>query len=134
VSGLADLRAVTTVAGAVPLAQATRNVRTTLELAGAGAVPVFAGCERPLIRPAATAQHVHGRDGLGDTDLPAPRRPAQPGHAVDALRAQAAAAPGELTLVTLGPLTNLAAALIRDRRLLRRFRRVYCMAGAGDAV
>ena len=134
-SGLGRIVAVTTVAGNVPVEQATRNALVTLELAGAGDVPVFRGCERPLVRPATTAQHVHGDDGMSGAPLPAPTARAQPEHAVDAiLRLARTDRQPPLTLVTLGPLTNLAAALVRDRGLLSRFAHVYCMAGTANCV
>jgi purine nucleosidase len=134
-SGLGRIVAVTTVAGNVPVDQASRNALYTLELAGAGDVPVYAGCDRPLIRPVQTAQHVHGFDGMGDTGLPPPAGAPRSEHAVDALVRLAHGHPaGSLTLVTLAPLTNIAAALARDRALLTRFRHVYCMAGAADAA
>jgi purine nucleosidase len=129
----ATIEAVTTVAGNVPLPVATRNALVTLELAGAAGVPVHAGCERPLLRPLETAQHVHGPDGMSGAPVPAPVGAPTGEHAVDALLRLARERGPELTLVTLGPMTNVAAALIRDRHLLRRFRRTYCMAGAADA-
>ncbi|MBB5775136.1 purine nucleosidase [Nonomuraea jabiensis] len=131
-SGLADVRAVTTVAGNVPLATATRNALISLQTAGRPDVPVHEGCQSPMTRALSTAQHVHGQDGMGDLDLPDPLRAAEREHAVDVLLAAPRRLPGELTLVTLGPLTNLAAALLRDRDLLSRYRHVYCMAGAAD--
>ncbi|MGW4956306.1 nucleoside hydrolase [Nonomuraea sp. NPDC004186] len=131
-SGLADVRAVTTVAGNVPLATATRNALISLETAGRPEIPVHEGCESPMTRPLSTAQHVHGQDGMGDLGLPGPLRAAKREHAVDVLLTAPRRLPGELTLVTLGPLTNLAAALLRDRDLLSRYRHVYCMAGAAD--
>ncbi|MBE1587937.1 nucleoside hydrolase [Nonomuraea angiospora] len=131
-SGLGDVRAVTTVAGNVPLATATRNALISLQTAGRPDVPVHEGCESPMTRALSTAQHVHGQDGMGDLDLPDPLGAAEREHAVDVLLAAPRRLPGELTLVTLGPLTNLAAALLRDRDLLRRYRHVYCMAGAAD--
>ncbi|GAA0246421.1 nucleoside hydrolase [Cryptosporangium japonicum] len=127
----ARIAAVTTVAGNVPLAQATRNAAVTLSLAGAADVPLHAGCDRPLLRAPRTAQHVHGDDGMSGVALPAPDVAAGDDHAVDVLLRLAAP---DVTLVTLGPLTNVAAALLRDRSLLGRFRHVYCMAGAADAV
>jgi purine nucleosidase len=130
----AELAAVTTVAGNVPLPLATRNALLTLERAGAHDVPVHSGCDRPIVRPLSTAQEVHGTDGMGDLGLPDPLGHARPEHAVDVLLDTARARPGELTLVTLGPLTNIAAALLRDRGLLHRFAHVYCMIGAPDAV
>ncbi|GAA3398654.1 nucleoside hydrolase [Cryptosporangium minutisporangium] len=127
------IEAITTVAGNVPLPQATRNALLTLEIAGAAEVPVHAGCERPLLRSPQTAQHVHGDDGMSDAPLPEPTGAARSEHAVDALLRLACDHGADLTLVTLGPLTNLAAALLRDRNLLGRFRHTYCMAGAADA-
>ncbi|MCA1655945.1 MAG: nucleoside hydrolase, partial [Pseudonocardiaceae bacterium] len=109
----AELHAVTTVAGNVPLPQATRNALLTLERVGAEQVPVFPGCDRPLVRPLDTAQHVHGEDGMGDLGLPEPRTTADTRHAVDMLLSLSTARAGEFTLVTLGPLTNIAAAVVR---------------------
>ena len=129
----ATIDAVTTVAGNVPLDLATRNALLTLELAGAGGLPVHRGCDRPLLRPPETAQHVHGLDGMSDAPLPEPAGAATGEHAVDAILRMAREQDRKLTLVTLGPLTNLAAALVRDRGLFGRFRHTYCMAGAADA-
>lgn len=129
---LGDVRAVTTVAGNVALPVGTRNALISLDMAGRDDVPVYPGCDRPVLRTPSSAQHVHGQDGMGDIGLPDPPRSAEPAHAVEVLLSQPRQHPGELTLVTLGPLTNLAAALLRDRNLLSRYRHVYCMAGAAD--
>ncbi|AXE76329.1 nucleoside hydrolase [Streptomyces atratus] len=131
-SGLGDIRAVTTVAGNVPVAIGTRNALISLEIAGRSDIPVHPGCERPMIRTLSSAQHVHGEDGMGDTGLPDPAKAPEPGHAIDALLSYPRDHPGELTLVTLAPLTNIAAALLRDPALFTRYRHVYCMAGAAD--
>ncbi|MET7331706.1 nucleoside hydrolase [Nonomuraea sp. NPDC005650] len=131
-SGLGDVRVVTTVAGNVPLPVATRNALISLQTAGRQDIPVHEGCACPMTRALSTAQHVHGQDGMGDLGLPDPLRAAEPEHAVDVLLDAPRDLPGELTLVTLGPLTNVAAALLRDRDLLSRYRHVYCMAGAAD--
>jgi purine nucleosidase len=125
------VEAVTTVAGNVPLEAATRNALVTCALMGSG-VPVHRGAARPLLRPLQTAQHVHGPDGLSGVAVPAPARGPAGDDAVDVLVDAARSAPGELTLVTLGPLTNVAAALLRDPRALARYRAVYCMAGAPE--
>ena len=130
----AVLEAVTTVAGNVPLDLATRNALYTLELMGVSTVPVYPGCDRPLLRPLETAQWVHGQDGMGDIGLPPPTTLPAAGHAVDVLRSLSEERPGELTLVTLGPLTNIAAAIARDRDLLTRYRHTYIMGGAPDGV
>ncbi len=128
------IEAITTVAGNVPLDLATRNALITLELMGSGHVPVYEGCDRPLLRPLETAQWVHGEDGMGDIGLPAPSGSPREGHAIDVLRELSLAHPGELTLVTLGPLTNIAGALVRDPQLLTRYEHTYIMGGAPDGV
>ncbi|MEU6039840.1 nucleoside hydrolase [Actinomadura sp. NPDC047616] len=131
-SGLGDIRAVTTVAGNVPVEAGTRNALISLQTAGRTDVPVHPGCQRPMTRVLSSAQHVHGQDGMGDIDLPDPVAAPQDTHAVEVLLSLPRRYPGELTLVTLAPLTNIAAALLSDPLLLTRFRHVYCMAGAAD--
>lgn len=119
--------AVTVVSGNVPLAQACRNALLTAESCGSD-VAVFAGADRPLVRKAEHAEWFHGADGLGDQDYPAPRKRLEAGHAVDAIIDAARAHPG-LTLVTLGPLTNIALALERDPSLVERIGRCVVMGG-----
>ncbi|MFD7065402.1 nucleoside hydrolase [Streptomyces sp. NPDC059906] len=131
-SGLGDIRAVTTVAGNVPVETGTRNALISLETAGRTNIPVYPGCSRPMTRALSSAQHVHGEDGMGDIGLPDPTAVCETTHAVEALLSYPREHPGELTLVTLAPLTNIAAALLRDPELLTRYRHVYCMAGAAD--
>ncbi|HUQ00572.1 MAG TPA: nucleoside hydrolase [Aeromicrobium sp.] len=126
------IRAVTVVAGNVPLVQGVRNAKVTLELAGAADVPVWAGCSAPLVRDLGTAQNVHGSDGMSGTTLPEPRMATQDGHAVLALHAIARDEPGQHALVTLGPLTNIAAAVTIDPGFLTRFRHTYMMLGTSD--
>jgi purine nucleosidase len=120
--------ALTTVAGNVGLAQATRNALHTLEVAGAD-VAVYAGAAAPLIRKHEDAHWFHGVDGFGDRGYAAPRRAAEAEYAVDALTRLAAAHPG-LTLVTLGPLTNVALALARDPGFAGNVGRCVVMGGA----
>ncbi|MBO8191531.1 nucleoside hydrolase, partial [Streptomyces oryzae] len=131
-SGLGDIQAVTTVAGNVPVETGTRNALISLETAGRTDIPVHPGCIRPMVRDLSTAQHVHGEDGMGDIGLPDPTARPKETHAVEVLLSLPRARPGELTLVTLAPLTNIAAALLRDPELFSRYRQVYCMAGAAD--
>ncbi len=131
-SGLGDIRAVTTVAGNVPVQTGTRNALISLETAGRTDIPVHPGCARPMTRLLSSAQHVHGEDGMGDIGLPDPVTACQNTHAVETLLSYPCRHPGELTLVTLAPLTNIAAALLRDPDLFTRYRHVYCMAGAAD--
>ena len=120
--------ALTIVAGNVSAQQGARNALLTCEIAGAE-IPVYLGADAPLIRPWLDAHWFHGKDGLGDHNYPAPKRAPETGHAVDALIAHAAAEPG-LTLVTLGPLTNIALALARDPRFADNIGRCVVMGGA----
>jgi purine nucleosidase len=118
----------TTVAGNVSVEQATRNALLTAEICNSE-VPVFAGAEKPLTRAHEHAHWFHGKDGLGDRGYPAPKRKAGREPAVDAILRLAHAEPG-LTLVTLGPLTNIALALERDPKLAERIGRCVVMGGA----
>jgi purine nucleosidase len=118
----------------VPLDLAVRNAIVTLELAGGADIPVHAGRDRPLARPLETAQLVHGADGMGGADLPEPSRQATSNDAVGALLDIASNEPGRHDLVTLGPLTNIAAALERDAEFLTKFGHTYLMAGSPDGV
>ncbi len=120
--------ALTTVAGNVGLEQATRNALLTAEIAGSD-IPVFMGASAPLTRALEDAHWFHGRDGLGDQNYPPPRRAAERQHAADAIIRLAHAEPG-LTLVTLGPLTNIALALARDPDVARKIGRCVVMGGA----
>jgi purine nucleosidase len=120
--------AITTVAGNVPVRQATRNALYTAELCGAN-VPVYQGAEKPLVRRLATAEWFHGNDGLGDHGYPPPRRPAEKQHAVEAIISTVRSNPG-LLIVTLGPLTNIALALAQTPDLAGNIGRCVVMGGA----
>ena len=126
----ADLVAIGTVAGNVALARCTENTLRVLELKGRADVLVAEGCARPLAQPLHDAAHVHGDDGLGNTGLPSPGLRPSGEHAVDQLIRLAAGAPGELTLVATGPLTNVAVAVTRQPQLTRTLREVIWMGGA----
>jgi purine nucleosidase len=130
-----SIRAVTVVAGNVPIDLACKNAIITLDLVpGAAAVPVHRGLPAPLVRELFTAENVHGEDGMGGAPLAPPSRPVHSEHAVDALRRIATDEPGQHVLVTLGPLSNVAAALLFDPLLLSRFRHTYMMLGSPDGV
>jgi purine nucleosidase len=120
--------AITTVAGNVDVQQATRNALYTVELCGSD-VPVYAGAERPLLRAHQNATWFHGRDGLGDHNYPPPRQLRGKLRAVDAMIEAIDANPG-LTLVTLGPLTNLALALAQEPGIAAKVGRCVLMGGA----
>ncbi len=125
-----DLVGVTTVAGNVGLAATTANALAVCEFIGAAGTPVTAGCAGPLLRPALDARQVHGDSGLGGAALPPPAARPAAGHAVDYIIDTAAAAPGEITLVATGPLTNIALAVRREPRLADWVREFVIMGGS----
>lgn len=121
---------VTTVGGNAPLHHTSRNALKVVELAGRADVPVFAGCPGPMVRPLKTAEYVHGETGLDGADLPEPVTPLQDEHAVNYLvRALMDAPKGDLTVCTLGPMTNLAMAMTMEPRIVDRIREVVLMGG-----
>ncbi|NNU78844.1 nucleoside hydrolase [Halovulum dunhuangense] len=125
-----EVLGVVAVAGNVPLALTEKNVRKTLELAGRTDVPVFAGCDRPLVRPLVTAEYVHGKTGLDGPDLPEPEMPLQAKHGVDFIIDTLRAARDDgITLCALGPLTNIATALQRAPDIAPRIREIVSMGG-----
>jgi len=126
----AQLEAVTTVSGNVHVDSTTRNALALLELAGRGDIPVARGCDRPLVRQTVIADYVHGHNGLGEVSLPEPRTRAIAAHAVEVIVEKIMASPGEITLVPIGPLTNVALAVRREPRIAEYVREVVIMGGA----
>jgi purine nucleosidase len=125
-----DLLGITSVAGNVGLDLTTSNAQRVCEFVGAAGVPVTPGSAAPLLRPPIDARLVHGETGLGGARLPDPvSRPAG-GHAIDYLIEEIKAAPGEITLVATGPLTNIALAVHREPRLVRLVRDFVIMGGS----
>jgi purine nucleosidase len=127
-----EVLAVTAVAGNVPLSLTERNARQLVELAGRAAdVPVHAGCARPMARALETAEYVHGETGLNGVALPEPSRPLASAHAVDAIVDLVMGRPeGTVTLCPIGPLTNVALAMLKEPRLAPRLREIVLMGGA----
>jgi purine nucleosidase len=125
------VEAITIVAGNVPLEQGVQNALYTLELCGAD-VPAYRGVARPLLRAPATAQQVHGEDGMGDIGLVLKGRTPRAGAAVDELRRIVRRRPGEIELVTLGPLTNIALAGSIEPEFARAVKRCVVMGGIGS--
>lgn len=124
------LRGITTVAGNVQVDLTTDNALRVSEFVGAADTPVTAGSPGPLLRPPLRVRNVHGERGLGAATLPAPIRTATGGHAVDYLLDTVTAAPGEVTLVATGPLTNIALAVRREPRLVTMVRDFVIMGGS----
>lgn len=122
--------AITTVFGNVALHRVVANVGIVLDAAGAEPVPVYRGAARPLLGEPVHATAVHGEDGLGDAGFPPSARPVESEPAALALIRLAREQPRALTLVTLGPLTNLALALALEPALPDLFARIVIMGGA----
>ena len=128
-----DVRAITVVAGNVGLSACTANALRILDVLGPRpAPPVFEGCAGPLSPRVARAEHVHGSDGLGGTSqaYPVGARHVRPGHAADAIAELARRYRNELTVIALGPLTNLATALKRDPQAMAGIRELVVMGGS----
>ena len=126
----AEIVAVTCSYGNVTLDDVARNTRAVLELAGRPDIEVALGRAAPLVRPLEITPETHGPDGIGYAELPRPSRALSPRAGPDLIVEEARRRPGELTLVTLGPLTNLAVALQREPELPRLLRRLVVMGGA----
>ena len=125
-----ELCGITTVTGNVGLDKTTRNALAVLEFLGRPDVPVAAGSPAPLLRPFTESHDVHGETGLGAARLPAPRGRPVAAHAVDFLIDRIAAAPGEVTLVATGPLTNIALAVRRYPPLVTQVADFVIMGGS----
>lgn len=126
-----QVEAITVVAGNVPVDQAVQNALYTVELCQQS-IPVFRGMSTPLVRPLSTAQFVHGQDGMGDIGLPLTGRQPAEGHAVRVLVETIHRFAGDITLLTLGPLTNVASALQQDPSLANAVRECVIMGGTGQ--
>jgi purine nucleosidase len=126
-----ELVAVTTVAGNQTLDKVTWNARSVATLAGITGVPIAAGCDRPLVREQIVGESIHGESGLDGTTLPEPSVALDSRHGVDVIiQTVMDAAPGEITLVPTGPLTNIAVAMRREPRIVAWVREVVLMGGS----
>jgi purine nucleosidase len=121
------------VAGNVPVYQGSRNARYTVELCKAD-VSVYEGAERPLLREPSWAYFFHGPDGMGGMNYPEPQKPAENEHGVTAMVQAIRRWPGEITLVTLGPLTNVALALSLAPDISKKVAHCFIMGGAAATL
>jgi inosine-uridine nucleoside N-ribohydrolase len=125
-----QLLGVTTVSGNQTLDKTTANAIRVLEFVGRGDVPVAAGADRPLVRERFVAAHVHGDSGLDGPALPPPEKAPEPDHAVDFLAARILGSSEPVTLVPVGPLTNVGLLLARYPEVSRNLAEVVVMGGA----
>ncbi|MGQ9545888.1 MAG: nucleoside hydrolase [Dehalococcoidia bacterium] len=121
---------ITTAAGNAPVEMTSANARRVLEYLNADNIPVAMGAANPLGHPLEDALDYHGSDGLGNCDLPPPKLPFYPAKACDLLARLILDAPGEVTLVATGPLTNVAHAFELHPELPQLLARLVLMGGA----
>ena len=124
-----DLLGVCALAGNVPVELTAMNARRVRELAGRLDVPIYAGCPRPILHPLRTAEHVHGKSGIDGAELPEPTMPLEQTHALDFITETLRTAKEKVTIATLGPLTDIAVALVKEPRILENIREIVMMGG-----
>jgi purine nucleosidase len=125
-----SLEGLSVVHGNCSLEQATKNGLAILDLAGASHIPLAAGCELPLVQPSLLAPETHGNTGLGYAKLPEPRSRPVVQHGCDFLIEKIMTNPGEITLVAVGPLTNVALAIRKEPGVAKALKELIIMGGA----
>lgn len=126
-----DVRGVVACGGNVPLARTELNCRILVEMAGRKDVPVFAGCEGPMVEPLFTAEYVHGETGIDGIDFFEPTIEKQTQHGVDfIIETLRSAEDDEISLVPTGPLTNIAMALVKAPDIAAKIKQIVLMGGA----
>jgi purine nucleosidase len=125
-----SLDGLSVVHGNSSVAQGTINALSVLELAKASHAPVHKGCDLPLVQPSLLAPETHGEQGIGYAKLPAPQTKPQVRHGSDFLIEGIMSKPGEVTLVCIGPLTNVAMAIRKEPRIVENVKEVFIMGGA----
>ena len=126
-----DILGITTVAGNVPLALTEINARLMCDIAGRSDIPVFAGCDKPMVRDLVTAEHVHGKTGINGIEVTQPVHPLQEQHAVEFIVETLKGADDDsITLVPIGPLTNIGTAFANAPDILPKVKEIVLMGGA----
>jgi len=126
-----QVEAITVVAGNLPLDRAVKNALICVEMARTYTPPGYQGAAKPLLRDLYSAEFVHGDDGMGNMGLPEPHLTCTAGHASDKIIELAQRYPGEIEIVTLGPLTNLSLACLKAPEIARQVKSVFIMGGTG---
>jgi len=126
------VEAVTVVCGNVEFWQEVENALFTVELFSNYYVPVYPGCEKPLLKGWRYADYVHGKDGMGENYFPKAEQRPENRHAVQALIEFVNSSPGEITVIAQGPLTNIATAILVDRDFAKNVGKLYVMGGYAD--
>ena len=126
-----QIEAITVVAGNVSLDKCVQNALYTLSLCGSD-LTVYPGMSKPLVRKLETADYVHGNDGLGDIGLKLSGFTPSNKHAVTTIIEKISDKPGEITLVCLGPLTNIASAVQLDPSIANKVKDCIIMGGVGQ--
>ena len=124
------MEAITIVNGNCPMEQGVINALSVLELMNATHIPVAKGMARPLLLPVVNAEVTHGKTGLGYAELPAPTTKPDPRHAVKLIRDLVLTDPGEINIVAIGPLTNIAMAVRLYPEIIAAVKHIYIMGGA----
>jgi purine nucleosidase len=126
-----EILGITTVAGNVPLALTEINARLMCDIAGRSDIPVFAGCDKPMVRDLVTAEHVHGKTGINGIEVTRPVHPLQEQHAVEFIvETLKGADDHSITLVPIGPLTNIGTAFANAPDILPKVKEIVLMGGA----
>jgi len=129
----ARLEGVTINCGNIGFDQQVENALYTIQVAGmSGKVPVYPGARHPLLQEWKTVENIHGKDGMGGSNFPKARQRPEDTHAVDAIADLVNSNPGEITIVEIAPMTNLALALRKDPGIARKVRHFYFMGGANQ--
>ena len=131
--GDVEVEAVTIVSGNMPVEQGSINARYTIELCNKS-TPVYIGCDKPLKKKREHADWYHGPDGMGGMNYPSPKNSSLKESAIDFLINSFRNAPGEITLVTLGPLTNIAVAIEKDPSIVSCIKNIVVMGGSSCTV
>ena len=125
-----QIEALTTTQGNVTVEKATQNALATLGFLSASHIPVAKGCVLPIVGPLLASDHVHGQSGIGNAKLPQPTSHPVSQHAIDYLIERFLAEPGELSLFTIGPLSNVALAIRKEPRFASAIKEMVIMGGA----